>query len=395
MCGFQKWAKLTLKLFGILRHDGSVRVSIFFVCSAFRDGSVGGANRSANGFVELIARENKVEVFVIGEPSACDRYQLYHSNVSISHFDRSFLGVFRALRKVQACDSNIFYFNSFFEPFSAILFFLGGRSCNVIRKDNLVVFAPKGEFFQSALRYSFWKKWIYLNAVPKILFRSVRWHASNSLEKEAIQTTCSKHNLKSSDIVIASEVPQINPVDESMPRSSFSGTLSLVSVGRIHPIKNLEFAIQVLKETPGEVELSILGPVEDGQYFEWLKYLSEMQGSIEKVTFLGSVPPDEVVGLLGQFDVLLHPSFSENYCHVVPEALSAGCCVIMSDGVPWEPHEDFLVKKPLVVGEWVESLMQIRNLLEKDREIKQRINRYINDHIFGESLYEDSKKIFL
>ncbi|EPZ59913.1 glycosyl transferases group 1 family protein [[Clostridium] sordellii ATCC 9714] len=53
----------------------------------------------------------------------------------------------------------------------------------------------------------------------------------------------------------------------------------------------------------------------------------------------GSVETEEVVNVLKQHHVFLFPTFGENYGHVIQEALSAGCPVILSDQTPWQDLE--------------------------------------------------------
>jgi glycosyltransferase involved in cell wall biosynthesis len=52
-------------------------------------------------------------------------------------------------------------------------------------------------------------------------------------------------------------------------------------------------------------------------------------------TYGGILRHEEVVPALETHDVLLLPTHGENYGHVILEALTAGCPIIISDQTPW------------------------------------------------------------
>jgi glycosyltransferase involved in cell wall biosynthesis len=53
------------------------------------------------------------------------------------------------------------------------------------------------------------------------------------------------------------------------------------------------------------------------------------------VTQKGSIESKEVVTMLGKYHVFLFPTLGENFGHVILEAMTAGCAILISDATPW------------------------------------------------------------
>jgi glycosyltransferase involved in cell wall biosynthesis len=51
--------------------------------------------------------------------------------------------------------------------------------------------------------------------------------------------------------------------------------------------------------------------------------------------YAGVVAPTSVHRTLAQYELLLLPTFGENFGHVIVESLVAGCPVMLSDQTPW------------------------------------------------------------
>ena len=52
-------------------------------------------------------------------------------------------------------------------------------------------------------------------------------------------------------------------------------------------------------------------------------------------TYRGEVEPRDVRRVFAQYHLFLFPTLSENFGHVILEALAAGCPVLLSDTTPW------------------------------------------------------------
>jgi glycosyltransferase involved in cell wall biosynthesis len=100
---------------------------------------------------------------------------------------------------------------------------------------------------------------------------------------------------------------------------------SLVVFGRIHPDKGTAEAIEIARRT--DRRLIICGPIHDVEYFA-----REVEPRIDgdRVSYLGSIGPEERSRVLGEAAVLLHPIFfDEPFGLSVVEAMACGTPVVV------------------------------------------------------------------
>jgi glycosyltransferase involved in cell wall biosynthesis len=107
---------------------------------------------------------------------------------------------------------------------------------------------------------------------------------------------------------------------------------ALVFAGRLGPQKALGTALQALASVP-DVTLAIAG---DGPERGALERQARELRLDERVSFLGSVPREQVLRLFRAAEASVLPSAWENFPHAVVEALAVGCPVIATavGGVP-------------------------------------------------------------
>ena len=191
-----------------------------------------------------------------------------------------------------------------------------------------VVLAPRGMLGTGALAIKLAKKKLFLTLARLIgLFRGVRWHASTSVEARDVLRA-----FPAASVTIAGNVPLVTTGRAAMPSTQ---TLNWVVLGRIHPIKNIHFALEALQKVGlGERELTIelVGPAEDKRYLERL--LSMARPGL-KVVHAGAVPPDSLGDVWARCHALLMPTTHENFGHAVVEAWAHGRPVLLSDQTPW------------------------------------------------------------
>lgn len=211
--------------------------------------------------------------------------------------------------------------------------------CLILRRLGLLpsirlILAPRGEFSPGAIRIRALKKRTYLAlARATRLYQGIFWHASSPLEQADILKTMGPH----CNVHVAPNIPA--PLEAAggtgQRGPKVSGKVRFVFISRISEKKNILQSVTLLSSVAGEIEFDIYGPIEDEVY--WRKCsaaISQMPSNV-KVQYKGMLNPSEILDVFSKYHFFLFPTFGENFGHVIFEALSAGCPVIISDQTPW------------------------------------------------------------
>ena len=133
---------------------------------------------------------------------------------------------------------------------------------------------------------------------------------------------------------------------ELVKRVGKRNQLRLLFVGRLHPLKGVEYLIHALHEINHEIH-----ETHENSLGVTLKIVGKDNGEGEKlqqlvkdfgldVEFCGVVSEEEKERAWDWCDVLVLPTLSENFGLVVAEALERGKRVITTDGAPvWDPGD--------------------------------------------------------
>jgi glycosyltransferase involved in cell wall biosynthesis len=134
-------------------------------------------------------------------------------------------------------------------------------------------------------------------------------------------------------------IPNGVEVPAEAPRPAPSETLRMVCLGRLHPIKGLDnlLAACALLDQRGErrFTLALAGGGEPA-YTEALRRAVAEHGLGSRITFLGELPSAGKARLFAGADVLVAPSFTENFGLAIAEALAHGVPVVAGAGTPWQ-----------------------------------------------------------
>jgi glycosyltransferase involved in cell wall biosynthesis len=112
-----------------------------------------------------------------------------------------------------------------------------------------------------------------------------------------------------------------------------TGSLKLLYAGRLAPTKGIEIAIEAMKllvvdRGMSSIFLDLAGSGAEG-YIKQLKNKVAHLGLENQVHFLGRFPPEEMPGLMHQYNVLLVPStWEEPFSRAMLEGMAAGLVVI-------------------------------------------------------------------
>ena len=214
--------------------------------------------------------------------------------------------------------------------------------CRLLNKP--VVWSPRGSLQRwtgsrrRSLKYV-WEKTCRLVAPRKIVL-----HVTS--EMEAKESSARFPAIPSVIIPHGVEVPQdVEHVDSA-------GGFRILYLGRLDPKKGIENLLLALKNVNGHLatswSLKVAGSG-DIYYTKSIKELIERLGLGQRVEMLGEVAGEAKKKLFASADIVVVPSYTENFGLVVAEALSHAVPVIASIGTPWQRLDE------VGCGLWVDS----------------------------------------
>ena len=228
----------------------------------------------------------------------------------------------RELRKGRPA---LLHVNSLHSPAFGILPLLGAR-LGLLHYDVLLI-TPHGELASSAQQHKRWKKVLARPLLRRLIPRAAIWHASSTYEAGDIAAWLKRDPT----VVIA---PDLAPAPQPSP-SPGPGTPTVLFASRIHPIKGLDTAIEIMASLRKPCRFVVAGQPEDADYWaSCSNLLSRLPANID-VDIRGAYSPDEVAALMDDSTVLLLPTHGENFGQVIAEALASGCPVAIPPTTPW------------------------------------------------------------
>ena len=250
-----------------------------------------------------------------------------HPGFKVNYLRKSTLNARVLKKELLTLDADFVYLNHMFSPLFVIYpLWLKYRGALKSR----IVLCPRGALYDSALSVKPWKKTPFLKLFRWMrLHKKILFHATNQREKEAILRF-----FPGSTIMIADNLPNANQPDfMGLPKQA--GKLKTIFIARIVPIKNLLFLLQALQSVRAEVDLTIIGPVEDTAYWDACRGgMDQLPGNI-RVRYEGPKKNHELLPILQQHHLFILPTTGENFGHSIFEALLAGRPVLISDQTPW------------------------------------------------------------
>lgn len=224
------------------------------------------------------------------------------------------------------------YLNSMYSPgFSLLPLWV----LSSLKYDGRIVLAPRGMLNKSAVSRKKWKKKMFLSLFSlSKMSKKIIFHATDKREEADIR----RYFKKPAQIHIIEDIPNVNSTWQA--RNKQAGQVNCVFISRIHPIKNLLYAINVVKTLAGcTVWFDIYGPVEDESYFQKCREAVSTANPHIHINFKGPLANSRVFDVLENYHVFFLPTQGENFGHVIYEALSSGCILLISDKTPWNSIE--------------------------------------------------------
>lgn len=260
------------------------------------------------------------------------------------------------------------------------------------KKHNIrVLLAPRGELCKGAFRKKY-KKIPYICALHAFgLLRGVNFQSTSEEETEAV------HKYLRADynrIHFLTNIPSL-PVAEYEKERKTAGSAQLVFLSRIHSKKNLLGAIRALGGVKGKVDFHIYGPIEDEQYWKECEAEASKLPSDIRVKYCGLVSHDGVHRVFSSYDAFLFPTFSENYGHVIVEALVVGCPVIISDQTPWNDVNEWGAGYAIPLKDTSAFTEAIQQIVDCDSDIyREKAKKYIVQKLNFEQISQEYEKVF-
>ena len=212
-----------------------------------------------------------------------------------------------------------------------------------LRMGKKLVRMPHGFMDPVKVRHRWWKK-MWVMPFEKWLFRRADCVIA-TCEDEAKWIRDFEYGVKKVEMLSLGGCVDFNRVDR-VERVAGEGKLRLLFVGRLHPLKGVEYLIRALHELNHEIH-----EIHEKGSGVVLKIIGKNEGEGEKlrqlvkefgldVEFCGVVSEEDKEKAWEWCDALVLPTLSENFGLVVAEALERGKMVITTDGAPvWDPGD--------------------------------------------------------
>ncbi len=345
----------------------------------------GGITRSVENFAHNMAEAHDLRIVsgacLLGEQKA-------HENVKINTWQNKdktevyyfYGGLWQYLRFLWTLENDAyFYVHSFFSFRFGILPLLLAK-----RKNAKVILNTSGMLSDAALLVKPLKKKIYLKLSNWLgFYQNIRFQATSELEKQDILK-----NIANATVVVVPHFPVFFHYTEKQKVENYL----FLTVGRIVPIKNLDFVLRALSEKPLEKPFTwkIAGALEDQNYaahfFAEAKKIHNLH-----VIYLGELDFEHLQTKYEKVHFYLCPSWSENFGHAIVEAMMRACVPILGDKTPFANLQNIGFDLPFDLRLWCDTLNKANAMPWSDYE-KYSKNSY--DYIVKTLHAEDIKKAF-
>jgi glycosyltransferase involved in cell wall biosynthesis len=298
--------------------------SIGKLCEAIVDFNVKNANievltTNANGKTELDVNEKKQLLIDRVPVTYFKRITKDHT-----HFSPSLLQHLRSMIRQAKYDNQliIIHIHAWWNLVSIL-------SCFVAKWYRIpVVLSPRGMLtgYTQNNRNTISKQIIH-HILGKNLLKYCHLHATSKQEQQDILNIVQPKSMT----VISNLVDFGTPFNINHTTSE-KNIFKLVFLSRIEQKKGLELLFDALAILKISWKLSIAGSGES-DYIESLKLKARNLKLDQQIEWLGHVSNDEKFKLLANHDLMVLPSYNENFANVVVESLSVGTAVLVSQPV--------------------------------------------------------------
>ena len=270
------------------------------------------------------------------------------------------------------------YVNSFFSiqysfiPLIVFSFFLRKK----------VFISVRGEFADSAIKNSL-KKRIYIKAW-RVFFPHSNYSfiASSPFEANDI-----KKYFPHSQVEILSNIGALRKfgtIDSSLARNQ--DLLRICFISRIHPVKNLDFCLRVLKQVNKSYIFDVYGPIDDEIYFEkCLKILP--------FNYKDELDPNLIQDTMRNYDLFFLPTKGENFGHIIHESIMSFVPCLISDQTPWDIVQKYKIGMSYSLDK-IDNFVNFINNYPNELNLNEKNFYQVHDVIRPDGLIKDYLKVF-
>jgi len=245
----------------------------------------------------------------------------------------------------------------------------------VFCKGPVKILSTRGMLLPGALSQKKWKKKAYLQLFKLLKYHhEVSFHVTDEEEANCIK----QHFGEGRKIFIASNFPK--KVGLLPALSKEPGTLKLLTIALISPIKNILLVLKALEKVRANIQYDIYGPVKDAEYWDKCEAQAGSLPENIKVIYHHEIAPEKIKEALSKTHVFILPSMSENFGHAIYEALSAGRPVITSNGTPWNKLRDAMAGINVAVDNAEELVDAINSFTAMNFDEMERWSRGAFDY---------------
>ncbi len=293
-----------------------------------------------------------------------------------SHFSPSFLVHF--WKNVKAFD--IIHIHAWWNLVSV------GAALICVLKGKEYILSPRGTLSSYSFynRKSLLKRLFHLMIGKPILKKAI-FQVSSGKEKQdiaAILGASCKVQVIPNFVELNAAWAQDFCVDVNHPKAA------LLFFSRIEEKKGLEFLLHACALLSMPFHLNIAGSGEE-RYLVELKNLSERLKIAQYITWLGQVASERKFEVLAKYDLLILPSYDENFANVVIESLACGTPVLLT---PKVGLADYVVKKELgwVVEQDAKLIADELETIFRDKKTQLMEMSVKAKHIIKQDFAEDT-----
>ena len=377
-------------------QDHTIRPKILVFCDYFIPGyKAGGPVTTLRNVVTRLSDRFEFKIVTrdhdLGETTPYENVELGRwtrvDGVEILYLADKQVTMARLRGLLADCDPDFVYINSVWSRRFAIMPLIVLKAAKLLGNSRTpkIVLAPRGSFSQGALGLKARrKKWLGLLARMAGFWNGIRWQASSAFEKSDIRDFIGAQ----SEVWIAPDLPGPLPDIEARP-DKIGGKARIVFLSRISPMKNLEGALEILARISGDIRFDVYGPKEDQDYWDKCSALAgRLPGHVD-FQYCGVAVPDDVPGIFARADAFLLPTLGENFGHVILEALSAGCPVVLSDRTPWRNLEQQNAGWDVPLENQTELVSAVQRIVDMD-ELEHKKHR-VGARALAKATIDDSQ----